>query len=125
MSAGLQAHGDEWLLSGGSQSDAAYYQAETLALTRENQMLKLRIRELGECTARVICTELTVRQSDSLMKEVPHLLIVPTSLRIWPDPPSTRIVVVRRRRVIGQERLREAKLREADYDNDIDCKVYD
>ncbi|KAI4110017.1 MAG: hypothetical protein L6R37_000150 [Teloschistes peruensis] len=46
MSAGLQAHGDEWLLSGGSQSDAAYYQAETLALTRENQMLKLRIREL-------------------------------------------------------------------------------
>ncbi|KAL8665744.1 MAG: hypothetical protein Q9202_002054 [Teloschistes flavicans] len=49
MSAGLQAHGDDWMLSAGSQSsrdDAAFYQAETLALTRENQMLKLRIREL-------------------------------------------------------------------------------
>ncbi|KAI4202273.1 MAG: hypothetical protein LQ350_002657 [Teloschistes chrysophthalmus] len=46
MSAGLQPYGDDWMLSGGSQSDAAYYQAETLALTRENQMLKLRIREL-------------------------------------------------------------------------------
>ncbi|KAL8693354.1 MAG: hypothetical protein Q9218_001791 [Villophora microphyllina] len=51
MSAGLQAHGDDWMLSSGSQSsrdDAAYYQAETTALTRENQMLKLRIRELAE-----------------------------------------------------------------------------
>ncbi|KAL9593026.1 MAG: hypothetical protein Q9179_006155 [Wetmoreana sp. 5 TL-2023] len=49
MSAGLQAHGDDWMLPGGSQSsrdDAAYYQAETQALTRENQMLKMRIREL-------------------------------------------------------------------------------
>ena len=38
------------MLSGGSQSsrdDVAYYQAETQMLTRENQMLKIRIRDLG------------------------------------------------------------------------------
>ncbi|KAL9024853.1 MAG: hypothetical protein Q9196_006212 [Gyalolechia fulgens] len=49
MSAGLQGQGDDWMLSGGSQSsrdDVAYYQAETQMLTRENQMLKMRIREL-------------------------------------------------------------------------------
>lgn len=48
---GLQTQGDsEWLLSGGGQSsrdDSAYYQAETLNLTRENQMLRQRIRQLG------------------------------------------------------------------------------
>lgn len=50
MSAGLQSQGEDWVLSGGSQSgrdDVAYYQAETQMLTRENQMLKMRIRELG------------------------------------------------------------------------------
>ncbi len=50
LSAGLQAHGDEWLLSGssqGSRDESAFYQAETQMLTRENQMLRLRIRELG------------------------------------------------------------------------------
>lgn len=113
------------MLSGGSQSDAAYYQAETLALTRENQMLKLRIRELGGSTAWVICTQLTVWQSDSLMKEVRCLLIVPASLRIWPVPPSMRIVVVRRRRVTGQEGFQEAKRREIDHDNDMNRKMYD
>ncbi|KAL8668329.1 MAG: hypothetical protein Q9168_007040 [Polycauliona sp. 1 TL-2023] len=48
-SAGVQAQGEDWMLSGGSQSsrdDAAYYQAETQMLTRENQMLKIRIRDL-------------------------------------------------------------------------------
>ncbi|KAL8853816.1 MAG: hypothetical protein Q9221_001287 [Calogaya cf. arnoldii] len=48
-SAGLQAQGEDWMLSGGSQSsrdDVAYYQAETQMLTRENQMLKIRIRDL-------------------------------------------------------------------------------
>ncbi|KAL8784374.1 MAG: hypothetical protein Q9213_004026 [Squamulea squamosa] len=45
-SAGLQAHGEEWMLSSGSRDDIAYYQAETQMLTRENQMLKMRIREL-------------------------------------------------------------------------------
>jgi len=38
----------EWLLGGGaSRDESAFYQAETQNLTRENQMLKLRIRELG------------------------------------------------------------------------------
>ena len=50
QSAGLQPPGEEWLLSGSAQSsrdDSAYYQAETQALTRENQMLRSRIRQLG------------------------------------------------------------------------------
>ena len=49
-SAGLHG-GDEWLLSGSAGRDeSAYYQAETQMLTRENQMLKQRIRELGKFT---------------------------------------------------------------------------
>ncbi|EMC96772.1 hypothetical protein BAUCODRAFT_34167 [Baudoinia panamericana UAMH 10762] len=36
----------EDFLLGGSRDECAFYQAETHALTRENQMLKLRIREL-------------------------------------------------------------------------------
>ena len=52
LSAGVHPHGgDEWLLSGGgnhgSRDESAFYQAETQMLTRENQMLRLRIRELG------------------------------------------------------------------------------
>lgn len=31
-----------------SRDESAFYQAETASLTRENQMLRLRIRELGE-----------------------------------------------------------------------------
>lgn len=38
----------EWLLgSSNSRDESAFYQAETQNLTRENQMLKMRIRELG------------------------------------------------------------------------------
>ena len=37
----------EDFLLGGTRDDAAFYQAETQMLTRENQMLKFRIRELG------------------------------------------------------------------------------
>ena len=48
LSAGLHPHGDEWLLAGGgSRDESAFYQAETQTLTRENQMLRMRIRELG------------------------------------------------------------------------------
>lgn len=38
----------EDLLLGGTRDDAAFYQAETQMLTRENQMLECRIRELGK-----------------------------------------------------------------------------
>lgn len=31
-----------------SRDESAYYQAETQTLTRENQMLRMRIRELGK-----------------------------------------------------------------------------
>lgn len=37
----------EDFLLGGTRDETAFYQAETQTLTRENQMLKLRIRELG------------------------------------------------------------------------------
>lgn len=40
---------NEWLLgapAGTTRDESAFYQAETQMLTRENQMLKLRIREL-------------------------------------------------------------------------------
>ncbi|CAF9911882.1 hypothetical protein IMSHALPRED_010611 [Imshaugia aleurites] len=50
VSAGVQGPGEDWGFSAGrSQSsfdDSAFYQAETQMLTRENQMLKQRIREL-------------------------------------------------------------------------------
>lgn len=45
QSGGLGALTGDFLL-GGTRDDAAFYQAETQMLTRENQMLKLRIREL-------------------------------------------------------------------------------
>lgn len=38
----------EDFLLGGTRDECAFYQAETQMLTRENQMLKLRIRELGK-----------------------------------------------------------------------------
>ena len=58
LSSGPPAQGDEWLLLGGSRDETAFYQAETQMLTRENQMLRLRIRELGMSPislARSIC----------------------------------------------------------------------
>ena len=48
LSAGLHGHSDEWLLPGSwGRDESAFYQAETQNLTRENQMLRMRIRELG------------------------------------------------------------------------------
>lgn len=51
LSSGLLSHGEEWQLSGsgnpGTRDEIAFYQAETQTLTRENQMLRNRIRELG------------------------------------------------------------------------------
>lgn len=41
---------EDFLLGGTTRDDATFYQAETQMLTRENQMLKFRIRELGEFT---------------------------------------------------------------------------
>lgn len=38
--------GEQWLLGG--RDESAFYQAETQSLVRENQMLRHRIRELGE-----------------------------------------------------------------------------
>ena len=44
----LPGDGSEVLLGAAAVRDeSAFYQAETQTLTRENQMLKLRIRELG------------------------------------------------------------------------------
>lgn len=38
--------GDHWVLGG--RDESAFYQAETQMLVRENQMLRHRIRDLGE-----------------------------------------------------------------------------
>lgn len=46
----------EDFLLGGTRDESAFYQAETHMLTRENQMLKQRIRDLGE---HAVCTVLT------------------------------------------------------------------
>jgi hypothetical protein len=50
LSGGLAPHeSNEWLPgSAMGRDEGAFYQAETQMLTRENQMLKLRIRELGK-----------------------------------------------------------------------------
>ena len=46
----------EDFLLGGTRDECAFYQAETQTLTRENQMLKMRIRELGEsCYKYISC----------------------------------------------------------------------
>ena len=53
VSANSQGQGEEWGFTGRGQTsfdDNAFYQAETQMLTRENQMLKQRIRELGMST---------------------------------------------------------------------------
>lgn len=41
------------MLPGAIRDESAFYQAETQNLTRENQLLKQRIRELGESTVSV------------------------------------------------------------------------
>ncbi|CAD0089912.1 unnamed protein product [Aureobasidium vineae] len=46
---------EDWLL-GANRDESAFYQAETQMLTRENQMLKARIRELGKSHLRVTST---------------------------------------------------------------------
>jgi hypothetical protein len=50
MSGSFQNESNEFLLgsSAASRDESAFYQAEAQMLTRENQMLKLRIRELGK-----------------------------------------------------------------------------
>lgn len=50
LSGGLASHeSSEWLPGAAiGRDESAFYQAETQNLTRENQMLKLRIRELGK-----------------------------------------------------------------------------
>jgi len=41
-----QESGDQWVLGG--RDESAFYQAETQMLVRENQMLRHRVRDLGE-----------------------------------------------------------------------------
>lgn len=50
VSGNLGPLAEDFMLNG-SRDESAYYQAETQTLTRENQMLKARIRELGKFAA--------------------------------------------------------------------------
>lgn len=47
----------------GGRDESAFYQAETAMVTRENQMLKQRIRELGELLKSLTNSSLTLFQS--------------------------------------------------------------
>lgn len=94
LSAGLQAHGDEWLLSGGgsqgNRDESAFYQAETQTLTRENQMLRMRIRELGshhhsypQNEHEMSCADATGDQNDRSMMRTRRLPIAPLRPQTW------------------------------------------
>lgn len=48
----------EDFLLGGTRDECSFYQAETQMLTRENQMLKLRIRELGDFLSKASFTRI-------------------------------------------------------------------
>lgn len=58
---GSRSESNEWLSGSlGSRDESAFYQAETSMLTRENQMLKIRIRELGKIlTRKNVCGRVT------------------------------------------------------------------
>jgi len=45
----ISAESGDWVLGG--RDESAFYQAETQMLIRENQMLKHRIRDLGETSS--------------------------------------------------------------------------
>ncbi|KAI4096253.1 MAG: hypothetical protein LQ344_001079 [Seirophora lacunosa] len=84
MSSGLQSQSEEWMLPGGSQSgrdDLAYYQAETQMLTRENQMLKMRIRELGWFMPPFWRKDANVKQNDNSTTEIQQRSAVPATHR--------------------------------------------
>jgi len=46
--------GEQWVLGG--RDESAFYQAETQMLTRENQMLRHRIRDLGKFLSAICCS---------------------------------------------------------------------
>ena len=89
VSAGMQAQGEGWFGERTSMlDDSAFYQAETQMLTRENQMLRQRIRELG------------ISSRASARKRVLHVLRTPArrtqpyrhkqpSCTVEPDSSST------------------------------------
>jgi hypothetical protein len=47
----------DWVLGG--RDESAFYQAETQMLVRENQMLRMRVRELGEFLRKDVCRDVT------------------------------------------------------------------
>jgi hypothetical protein len=53
-STSISADSGDWPLGG--RDESAFYQAETQMLTRENQMLRHRIRDLGMCTKHCLQT---------------------------------------------------------------------
>lgn len=73
-SAESRGEGLEWITGAnespvrrGSRDESSFYQAEASMLNRENQMLRLRIRDLGECTIFMCRHSLTDIQNDRSM----------------------------------------------------------
>ena len=56
--------GDSDHIVANSRDESAFYQAETQMLTRENQMLRHRIRDLGKCPPKIVrsCAGLTISE---------------------------------------------------------------
>lgn len=80
LSAGLHLQSDEWLLgSSGSRDESAFYQAETQTLTRENQMLRMRIRELGLCTPGCTTRSKPVYADKTIERQVNVMNTAPTT----------------------------------------------
>lgn len=79
-------HHEEFML-GGSRDESAFYQAETQMLTRENQMLKYRIRQLEQQLAEA---DPQARVDGGLHLDTHHLTHTPTRVSPLASPPINR-----------------------------------
>ena len=83
------------MLSGGNRDESAYYQAETQTLTRENQMLRMRIRELGMKPylwhTRVTILIYTERQLNEASAALPNNPATPSNLAAPPIDAETTL----------------------------------
>jgi hypothetical protein len=61
-STSISAESGDWVLGG--RDESAFYQAETQMLTRENQMLRHRIRDLGKVASPDLCGLYAYRLAD-------------------------------------------------------------
>jgi len=93
-SSGLGPLTEDFLL-GGTRDDAAFYQAETVNLTRENQLLKFRIRELEKQISESGASpqqHLHQHASHSPLAETPETFSSSEATASLPTPPAVEPV---------------------------------